>query len=198
MFSFVPDKIKILFSFFRNKWNKNFLRLPEPAEAGSRQAPLHRPGSPAAPCTAATIILSYIPLMRSITYFLYNIVLPVLSAFLIGFLYRQTICHFANDQNDAGLICDLSWKDGFILLCCYAVIRPLSFILHFNTILQRLIATSVLYVIAYGLLAWPYMLSSFFQPLRRNVFMHGLALLLFIEYIFWKTAFYKRSINKTP
>ncbi len=155
------------------------------------------PNSTISPCTPATIILSYTTAMQSIKHFLY-IVLPVLSAFLIGFLYRQTICHFANDQNDAGLICDLSWKDGFILLCCYAVIRPLSFILHFNTILQRLIATSVLYVIAYGLLAWPYMVSSFFQPLPRNVYMHGLALLLFIEYVFWKTSSYKKSINTIP
>lgn len=136
--------------------------------------------------------------MRSVKFYLYNIALPVLSAFLLGFLYRQAICHFANDQNDAGLICDLSWKDGLILLCCYAVIRPLSFILHFNTILQRLIATTVLYIIAYGLLAWPYMIASFFQPLPRNIFIHSIVLLLLVEYVFWKTALYKKSLNKTP
>jgi hypothetical protein len=126
--------------------------------------------------------------MRSVKFYLYSIALPVLSAFLLGLLYRQTICHFANDQNDAGLICDLTWKDGLILLCCYAVIRPLSFVLNFNTILQRLIATAVLYIIAYGLIAWPYMIVSFFQPLPRHVFVHGLALLAGIEYFFWKNA----------
>jgi hypothetical protein len=112
-------------------------------------------------------------------------ILPILSLVLLAFLYKNVMCYYAkNSSSNASLICDLNWKDGAILLCCYCVVKLVSPLLDFDTIFKRVIITIVFYCFAYGLIAFPYLITSFLQPFLVNVFLHGLGLILITEYFF--------------
>jgi hypothetical protein len=118
--------------------------------------------------------------------YLFNTALPIGLVAVIGYAYKSIVCHYATDDSSGwSLICVLNWKDGIILLCCYSVVKIVSPLLGFDTIGKRILYTIGLYCIAYGLLAWPYLIASFFQPFAVNVFVHGLLLLLGMEGLFY-------------
>jgi hypothetical protein len=121
--------------------------------------------------------------------YIFNTALPIGLVVLIAYAYKSFVCHYATDDSSGfSLICILNWKDGFISICCYSVVRITSPFLGFDTIFKRMMVTIGLYCIIYGLTAWPYLLSSFFQPFPVNVFFHGVILLLGAEYLFSKLA----------
>jgi hypothetical protein len=97
----------------------------------------------------------------------------------------MVLCKFANNvSSDAGFICNFKWKDGFILLCCYSIVKLVSGLLDFDRILKRVLIAFGLYCVAYGLIAFPFFLASFFQPFPINVFLHALILIIVIEFVF--------------
>lgn len=130
--------------------------------------------------------------MRFLKYYFYNALLPIGSLFLIGFAYKWLMCHFEDQLGDAGLICALNWQDGFILICSYAIVKIQSHILGFKTISKRLLITLGLYCFSYAIIAFPYLLVSFFQPFWRNVLAHGFCFLAIIEVLYSPHGLYKR------
>jgi hypothetical protein len=122
--------------------------------------------------------------------FLINILLPIACVWIVAVLYTVILCKFANnDLSDAGFICTFNWKDGFILLCSYSIVKLVSGLLDFDRILKRVLISLGLYCVAYGLIAFPFFLSSFFQPFLVNVFLHSLILIIVIEIVFDRTNF---------
>lgn len=118
--------------------------------------------------------------------------LPVVIIFILLWGYKTIICGIASYSIHADLICNLNWKDGFILTCCYSFTRLIASKIGISTIGTRLITTFVLYNIIYSILAFPYLLSSYFQPLVRNSFIHIFFLLTFLEIYFYSI----NNVNK--
>ncbi len=115
-------------------------------------------------------------------------ILPIIILLVISVLYKKIICYFASSSSDADFICDFKWKDGFILICSYIVVKLLSPSLEFNTVLKRVLITLGLYCFAYAILALPFWIASFFQPFLINVFIHAISAIIIIEIIsarFW-------------
>jgi hypothetical protein len=130
--------------------------------------------------------------MNILKYYFYNAIVPIGSLISLGFAYKFIICRFQNVSEDASFICTFKWKDGLILICCYSVIKLVSKILDFKTISRRLLITVGLYCIVYGLLAWPFLIASFFQPFLVNVFVHTLLLIIIIETLYSKYGLYRQ------
>jgi hypothetical protein len=134
--------------------------------------------------------------MKAVKSYLYTTILPIAFLWIIGILYVKTMCHFSNSSDSADLICSLNWKDGFILFCCYTAVKVLGPILKLDAIIKRVITTVLLYCIVLALIAWPYLIASFFQKLPCNVFMHALAAIIAVEYLFWRYGVYKSRFRK--
>jgi len=98
--------------------------------------------------------------------------------------YKLIVCNFAQSSSNAEFICEVNWKDGFIFLCCYSIVKLLSPFLSFDSIRKRIVITTGLYCITYGIIAFPYLIASFFQPLIINVFLHVFAIVIAIEILF--------------
>jgi hypothetical protein len=133
--------------------------------------------------------------MNLLKYYFYNAILPICSLISLGFTYKAIICHFQDVSEDASFICTFKWKDGLILICCYSVVKVVSKILDFKTISRRLLITFGLYCVAYGILAWPFLMASFFQPFPVNVFVHALLIIIAIETLYSKYGFYRQPIR---
>jgi len=129
--------------------------------------------------------------MKHLKYYIFHVILPITSLFAVGLVYKYSVCQFDTKSPDANLICNLNWKDGFILICCYAIVKGLSQILGFETISKRLLITLMLYCISFGIIAWPYLITSFFQPFLVNVFAHALCLIVFIEILYSQHGIYR-------
>lgn len=122
--------------------------------------------------------------MKKVFQYIYYVVFPVILIFIIGILYRKFICNYANSSDDANFICEFKWKDGFILICSYAIVKLISPLLGFDTSLKRILITIGLYIFTYSLIAWPFMLASFFQPFLINTFVHTIIVIILIETFF--------------
>ena len=122
--------------------------------------------------------------MKKIYQYVSYAILPIVLLLALCTLYKRIMCYFANSSPDASFVCEFKWKDGFVLLCCYTVVRLLSPVLEFNSVLKRLIITIALYCLVYALIAFPFLLASFFQPFSVNVFIHVLIMIILIEMIF--------------
>ncbi len=122
--------------------------------------------------------------MKKITTYILQTVMPIVFVLGIGIVYKHIICSMSSSSEDADFICDMNWKDGFILICSYCVIKFLSPILEFDSMIKRLFITACLYFIAYGFIAFPFILVSFFQPLPVNVFFHAFILIVLVELLF--------------
>jgi len=134
--------------------------------------------------------------MNLLKYYFFHVILPITSLFAIGVVYKYSVCQFDTKSPDAELICILNWKDGFILICCYAIVKGLSHILRFETISKRILITLLLYCICFGIIAWPYLIVSFFQPLLVNVFLHALCLIVITEILYSQHGIYKPAKAK--
>ena len=135
--------------------------------------------------------------MKLLKYYFFYITLPITSVFAIGFLYKYSVCLLENKSPDAEMICYLNWKDGFILICCYAIVKGVSHILRFETISKRILITLLFYCISFGILAWPYLIASFFQPLLVNVFVHALIFIVITEILYSEHGIYKPKKGKS-
>jgi len=138
-------------------------------------------------------------LVKKVMYYIIQSIFPTVMLWGIAVLYRYIICNFSESSDDADFICDLNWKDGFILTCCYSIIKLfISPILEFNSVLSRVIATIVLYIISYAVIAFPFLLASFFQPFLLNVFFHCLIIITAIEILFLRTGSCFTNRNTAP
>lgn len=131
---------------------------------------------------------------KSTQYILYTII-PIISLAILFFLYLKFICLLSKKLIDANLICELNWKDGFILVCSYSVIKIISPALGFHTVIKRLLIILLLYCVSYAIIAFPYWLTSLIQPFQTNVFIHTFLLICLIEFIFSKV---QKKEFKTP
>lgn len=120
---------------------------------------------------------------KSNQYIIYTII-PIISLAILFFLYLKCMCLLDKKSTDTTLICELNWKDGFILVCSYSVIKIISPALGFHTIIKRLLIILLLYCFSYAIIAFPYWLTSLIQPLQTNVFIHTFLLICLIELIF--------------
>ena len=122
--------------------------------------------------------------------------MPILMLTALFFLYVKLICHFSSLSEDLDLICALEWKDGVFLGSSYIVIKFLSVILDLNTITKRITGSLLLYLVSYGIFAFPYMISSFFQPLLVNSFLHVLLMIFGIEVLLSKYCCQQSALGK--
>ena len=122
--------------------------------------------------------------MNKIYKYIIAAILPVGLLWLICFILKIIVCHFSGSSSDADFLCDFKWKDGFILLCSYSLVRLITPILGLNTFTQRIFVTIILYSIFYGLYAFPFWVASFIQPIKLNVFLQVLFLIILVEYLF--------------
>ena len=79
------------------------------------------------------------------------------------------------------------WADGYILIAAYAISNIyLVFLLKDHSIKRRILFTFILYSISYALMALPYFIVSFLQPLERSTLIHSVLLIVFIEIVYQK------------
>jgi hypothetical protein len=135
--------------------------------------------------------------MTNINKYLITVILPLGLLWSICFILKIIVCHFSSNSSDADFLCSFKWKDGFILLCSYSLVRLITPILGLNTFYQRVFATILLYSIFYGLYAFPFWIASFIQPIRLNVFLQVLLLIILVEYLFIKIINIQGNKNAT-
>ncbi len=100
--------------------------------------------------------------MTKLSQFIREAILPIFLIISLAIIYKNIICSFSNSSSDADFICEFKWKDGFILLCSYVLVKLVSLLLGFNTLTKRIMFTLSLYCIAYSIIAFPFLLASFF------------------------------------
>jgi hypothetical protein len=123
--------------------------------------------------------------MQKIILYIKLILLPVIIIWLIALLYHYFIVFFRTRSYDLGLISSNLWQiDGFVLLCSYTLVKLLSKALDFNTVRKRVFVTILLYFVSFAIIAFPFLLASFFQPIQRNVFLHIFIVILIVEISF--------------
>ena len=103
------------------------------------------------------------------------------SIFLF-WLYVKCFCFFSNKSSSADLICLINWKDGLFLVISYSIVKFLSPLLDFDTILKRYIVTLFLYSFSFAIIAFPFWFASFFQDFSTNTFFHISAIILTVEF----------------
>ena len=113
-----------------------------------------------------------------------KITIPIFLVIASFFIYVKCFCYFSNTSSDADLVCSLSWKDGLFLISSYSIVKALSPLFSFDSIFKRLSITLLLYCFSFALIAFPFLLVSFFQPVVRNVFLHTSLIILTIEILF--------------
>ncbi len=106
---------------------------------------------------------------------------------LIAALYKIGICFFSDQFQEADLICYLNWKDGFIFIICYSLVMLTSLIIKLRAIRLNLLLSFLLYILFYGIFAFPYLISSFIQPLIVNSLFHTIVLITILEIYFWNS-----------
>ena len=111
-------------------------------------------------------------------------ILPILLTLFLFWLYVKCFCFFSDKSSYADLVCSLNWRDGLFLVSSYSIVKLVSPLLLFDTVLKRVLITFFLYCFSLGLMAFPFLVVSFLQPLGDNVFIHTLLLILTIEFVF--------------
>jgi hypothetical protein len=114
------------------------------------------------------------------------IIIPILLLAILFSLYVGSAWLLGKKSTNATLIYELNWKDGFILICSYSMVKVISPFLGFHNVVKRLFLTLLLYCFSYAIIAFPYWLTSFLQPFQTNVFIHTFFLICFIELPFSK------------
>lgn len=127
-----------------------------------------------------------------IRYLLYCIG-PVVIIWLMLALYKLSSCVIADKFMTDDLICRMKWKDAFIYVICYSLVKvfyPIYF--GFTTSFRKqIVITFGLYCFVYILIAFPYFVASIFQPILRNSLFHMMVLTFIIE-CFYTAYFIKR------
>jgi hypothetical protein len=116
--------------------------------------------------------------------FFRRIIIPIFLTLSLFWLYVKCFCFFSSTSSDADFVCSLNWKDGLFLVTSYSIVKSVSILLGFDTIFKRLLVTLLLYSFSFALIAFPFWIASFFQPLIVNSFLHVLFIILTIEMIF--------------
>jgi len=116
--------------------------------------------------------------------------IQLIGAWLILILYKYLICKFQTQSYGFEVICDLAWKNGLI----YCITFTISTIILRNSLifgfsyLFKILLTFLLYVLIFGVIAFPYMYVSFLHPFASNSLFHVSGLLLLfdvvIEFVF--------------
>ena len=113
-----------------------------------------------------------------------KVIFPILLIFFLFWLYTKTFCLFSGSYENARIVCSHNWKAGLFLVGSYSIVKSVSISLGFDTIFKRLAITLLLYSFSFALLAFPYWVISFLQPLYVNSFLHTLVIILGIEKVF--------------
>lgn len=89
-------------------------------------------------------------------------------------------------NKDADFICSTKWKDGLILIISYMIVKLHSPFLLEKTVIGLILRTFIAYCVIYGIVAWPFLLVSFLQPITTCTFLHTFLLIILSEFIFRK------------
>jgi hypothetical protein len=110
----------------------------------------------------------------------------IISAILILIGYKLVICFLAKSSTDFDLVCSLNWKDGLMLTFSYLTYIILDIFLNKlpREVYLRWLLIILIYMILYGALAEPYMISSFMQNKKQNSFLHLFILLFLMDNTF--------------
>lgn len=122
--------------------------------------------------------------MKGIWEYLLKVILPIVVLTIFGTAYKSIVCFYSEESSDLSLICNLNWKDGFILLVSYFVVKIISSIFGWKGIGNTILFSIVVYSVFYALYAFPYWFSSFFQSFSTNTFIHTIILILLVEIVF--------------
>ena len=109
---------------------------------------------------------------------------PILSTLCLFWIYVKCFCFFSSTSSNADFVCTMNWKDGLFLVSSYSIIKSVSILFGFDTIFKRLLFTILLYSFSFAIIAFPFWLASFFQPLLVHTFLHTLLIILTVELTF--------------
>ena|GEM_PF-7011103 len=83
-----------------------------------------------------------------------HIILPVFLSLLLFWLFVKCFCFFKDSSSCSALVCSFSWKDGLFLASSYFIIKVISSLFSFDTILKKVLITLSLYCLALALMAF--------------------------------------------
>lgn len=112
--------------------------------------------------------------------------LKIAIAFILLFSYYYTFKSLKDKGSDYELIAVLNWVDGFFLVVSFSIIQIFANIFQKlkNKVLLRWILIAIIYILLYGIFAFPNMIVSFLQSLKVNSLLHFTILLLILEVLF--------------
>ena len=107
-----------------------------------------------------------------------TLILPL----VIMYIYKNVACMYSDTDTIYRIICRKAWIEGLMLYCAFNIFNLGTIFLNFSfSISKRWIGSIVLYIIAYGIIAFPYMIVSFFN-FKFSGFIHFLPVLFLIDY----------------
>jgi hypothetical protein len=110
--------------------------------------------------------------------------LTIILVWLILGIYMALINVFIDDEFERSLLAYTLQRDGVFFCVAITIIKLFELIRErWLEFVIRLFLVFVVYIIVYGLMALPYMLVSFLQPVYRNVVLHFAIIFCVIEYI---------------
>jgi hypothetical protein len=85
---------------------------------------------------------------------------------------------------DFHMLLDGLEREGMILCICFTLTKLIEIsVKEYFDFSTLIVIIFVLYAAGYGLLAYPYMYVSFFQPLSRNIIIYFIAACYIVEWI---------------
>jgi hypothetical protein len=117
-----------------------------------------------------------------------KVLMPISFVIITAVVYKVSTCNFSSRSNIADIICYVNWYDGLFLVCSYVLVKLISPIIGAISFLRSFGYTLVLYVVSYGIIAFPFLILSVFKPVSLNVFLHGLLVILIAEWLSYRAS----------
>jgi hypothetical protein len=117
---------------------------------------------------------------------LFSLLIKLGVIWSLAITYKMMLCAFAKQNYNAEMICYLNWKDGFIFLSAFTLISMVEYLFENYSLRKKMLFSLLVYSVVYSVVALPYFLSSFIQPLSTNSFLHTFFVIIILELVFSK------------
>lgn len=117
----------------------------------------------------------------------YILSIPILWIFL-G-CYKALFCWLSESINVLGLVCRNNWHDGLFFCISFTIAKMIDFEKENTSAFSVFIKSIIIYVLIYGLFAFPYMIVSFSQDLKAHTLLHFILLFFAVEESIEKLSF---------
>lgn len=111
-----------------------------------------------------------------------RLLLTLLLPLVIIYFYKYIACIYKDTDTMFRIICRSAWVEALILYSAFNIFNLATIIFNFSTsIFMRWIGSVTIYIVVYGIIAFPYMIVSFFN-FKFSGFIHFLPILFLIDY----------------